>query len=134
MTERPEQPDAYAGHLAISVVAVGPGWARAAVEVSPRHENMHGTAHGGLVFSVADAALQAASNSHGPTAVATSVAINYVRPASVGDSLLAEALEEHVGGRLGLYRIEVRRASDGAVIALATGQVSISRPAGQTPA
>lgn len=120
-------PDAYAGHLAITVVDVGPGWARARVAVAPQHENTHGTAHGGLVFSLADAALQAASNSHGPTAVATAVTINYLRPASIGDTLLAEALEEHRGGRLALYRIEVRRVSDGSVVALATGQVAITR-------
>jgi len=128
--------DAYAGLLGISVVDVGPGWARAVVEVASAHGNTHGSAHGGLVFSLADAALQAASNSHGPTAVATAVGINYLRAVPLGERLTAEAREDHVGGRLGLYRIEVRRDADGSLVALATGQVSISRPprSGQTPA
>jgi acyl-coenzyme A thioesterase PaaI-like protein len=57
--------------------------------------------------------------------VATVVSIHLLRACRPGDRLLAEAAREHLGGRLGLYRIAVVRLPDRELVALAEGQVAI---------
>lgn len=79
------------------------------------------------MFSLADAALAAASNSGEETAVASVVTIHLLRACHPGDRLLAAADQEHRGGRLGLYRITVVRLPDQELVAVAEGQVTILR-------
>ena len=118
--------DRYGELLGIEVVEVGEGRARVALTAGERHANFLGLVHGGAVFSLADAALAAASNSEADrTAVATVVTIHLLRGCRPGDRLLAEAEPEHRGGRLGLYRITVVRLPERELVAVAVGQVSI---------
>jgi acyl-CoA thioesterase len=70
--------------------------------------NFHGIPHGGAVFSLADAAFAAAGNSHGQTAVALSMTINYLAATTPGTRLVAEAQELRKGHRSGFYQITVR--------------------------
>ena len=91
--------DRYGELLGIDVVEVGDGRAGVALTADERHANFLGLVHGGAVFSLADAALAAASNS--------------------------EAEREHSGGRLALYRITVVRLPDRELVAVAEGQVAI---------
>jgi acyl-CoA thioesterase len=86
--------------------------------VRPDMLNSHDTAHGGAIFSLADAAFAVASNSHGPLAVALEISVNYVAPARAGERLIAEAREESQGRRIGVYRLRVTK-EDGTVVALA---------------
>ena len=67
---------------------------------------------------MADQAFAVASNSRGPLAVALEVSINYVAPAYPGDRLVAEAREENLGRRIGVYRLQVTR-EDGTLVAVA---------------
>jgi acyl-CoA thioesterase len=117
--------DPYARLLGLTVTVPLPGSATASLVIAPEHANTHGTCHGAVLFALADAALQAASNSHGPQALATTVSIHYLKPAAVGETVVATAVEEHLGGRLALYRIGVRRDAD--LLAVADGQVAIRR-------
>lgn len=98
-----------------------PGEARLQVRLKPEHLNNWGSAHGGLLFSLADSAFALASNSHGPLAVALSAHIEFLRPSRVGELLVATAAEVNRTHRTGVYRIEVRRGDD--LIALFTGTV-----------
>jgi acyl-CoA thioesterase len=70
--------------------------------------NFHGIPHGGAVFSLADAAFAAASNSHGQTALALSMTISYLAAAAAGTRLVAEAQELRRGHRAGFYQITVK--------------------------
>jgi acyl-CoA thioesterase len=118
--------DRYGELLGIEVVEVGDGRAGVALTADERHANFLGLVHGGAVFSLADAALAAASNSEAErTAVATVVTIHLLRACRPGDQLLAEAEREHSGGRLALYRITVVRLPDRELVAVAEGQVAI---------
>jgi acyl-CoA thioesterase len=84
--------------------------------------NFHGIPHGGAIFSLADAAFAAASNSYGQTAVALSVSIHYLAAVPVGTRLYAEATEESLGNRTALYRLAVS-TEEGTLVALAHGMV-----------
>jgi acyl-coenzyme A thioesterase PaaI-like protein len=53
------------------------------------------------------------------------VSIHLLRACRPGDRLLATAEREHLGGRLGLYRITVVRLPDRELVAVAEGQVVI---------
>jgi acyl-CoA thioesterase len=118
--------DRYGELLGIEVVEAGEGRARATLTAGERHANFLGLVHGGAVFSLADAALAAASNSEtGTTAVATVVTIHLLRACRPGDDLVAEAEREHRGGRLALYRITVLRLPERELVAVAEGQVAI---------
>jgi acyl-CoA thioesterase len=82
--------------------------------------NFHGLPHGGVIFSLADAAFAAACNSYGQVAVALNVHISFLSAVEVGTRLVAEGTEEHLGGRTGLYRLAVT-TEDGTPVALAHG-------------
>ncbi len=98
-----------------------PGEARLQVQLEPRHLNNWDSAHGGLLFSLADSAFALASNSHGPLAVALSAHIEFLKPSRVGDTLIASAIEINRTQRTAVYRIEVRNADN--LVALFTGTV-----------
>ncbi|UCC63761.1 MAG: hydroxyphenylacetyl-CoA thioesterase PaaI [Anaerolineae bacterium] len=108
--------DPFARFLGVELLKVGEGYSKVAVTVDERMLNSHNTAHGGVIFSLADAAFAIACNSHGQLAVALNVTINYVAPAAPGTRLIAEATEESLGRRIGLYRLVVT-AEDGTLVA-----------------
>ncbi|MFJ1733486.1 hydroxyphenylacetyl-CoA thioesterase PaaI [Streptomyces sp. NPDC088254] len=107
--------------LGIALKDVGPGRATVSMRVAETMVNGHGTGHGGFLFLLADAAFAFACNTHGPATVAQGAQITFLRPAEVGDELVAEAVERTRFGRSGVYDATVRRA-DGVVIAEFRGQ------------
>ncbi len=104
--------DSASRSLGIELIENGPGWARTRMVIRPDMVNGHGTAHGGLIFSVADTAFACACNSQGPIAVAAGCEIVFIAPARVGDLLVAEARERTRFGRAGIYDVTVRRDED----------------------
>ena len=129
--------DPFARSLGIELIEAGPGTSVVAMTVREEMLNSHETAHGGVVFSLADAAFAAASNSHGSLAVALEISINYVAPATLGDRLVAEAREESLGRRIGVYRLKVTK-KDGTLVAIAQAtayrkQTSVEAPMPHRP-
>jgi len=114
--------DPYARYLGIELMALDEGHSKATMVVGEHMLNLHGMPHGGVIFSLADAAFAAASNSHGQVAVALNVSINYLAAVPVGTRLYAEATEESLGRRIALYRMSVT-AEDGTPVALCHGTV-----------
>ena len=108
--------------LGLELEASGPGRARLRATVRPEHCNMHGTAHGGFVFSLADTALAVASNSHGPVALALVASIHFTRAVRPGAQLVAEAREVSLTRSSAVYEVEVR-LEGGDTVALFTGTV-----------
>ena len=92
----------------VRLVDVGPGRARVTLTVEPKHVNGHGLCHGGYLFLLADAALAFACNSYGVSAVAAGADIAFLRPAMLGQELVADAVERARSGRSGLYDVTVR--------------------------
>jgi acyl-CoA thioesterase len=114
--------DRFARGLGIRLVSVAPGRCVVEMPVTEALHNGVGTTHGGATFTLADFAFAIAANSHGRTAVALSTQMSYPAASRAGDTLTATASEESLGGRTGLYRVEVRRG-DGTLVGLFTGTV-----------
>jgi len=106
--------------LGIEVEALGPEAARLSLLVRPEHANLHGTAHGGLLYALADAAFALISN-QGARAVALSTRIDYFRPVAVGARVQAEAEPVHRGRKVASYR--VRLLASGCLVAQFVGTV-----------
>ncbi|ABK14083.1 uncharacterized domain 1 protein [Methanothrix thermoacetophila PT] len=101
-----EQP--FARRLGMRLVELDEGYSKVVMEPSWENRNFFGTVHGGAIFSLIDQAFGAAANSHGAVAVAISVTVDYLRPASPDETLYAEAREVSRTRRISTYNIEVR--------------------------
>ena len=99
--------DSFADWLGATIETIEPGYSRVSLVVTASMLNFHGMTHGGLLFSLGDIAFAAASNSHGQTALALNVATSFIRATGVGDHLVAEAKEVHLGGATALYDIVI---------------------------
>jgi acyl-CoA thioesterase len=113
--------DRFAKYLGVEVCEHGPGRAKAKMEIQPHHLNSAGTAHGGAIFSLADAVFSVASNSHGTLAMAINVSISFFKAARKG-VLVAEGREVSLNPKLATYIIEVKDDA-GSSIALFQGTV-----------
>lgn len=113
--------DPYMQLLGLETRLLEPGRAVVAAQVKPEHLNIHGSCHGGFLYSLADAAFALASNSHDTPAVALSTQMLYFKAVKAGEHLEAHASEENLGRRTATYRIEIR--SKERVVALFTGTV-----------
>ncbi len=113
--------DQFAKHCGIELVSVAPGQARAKMTLSPQHWNAINIAQGGALFTLADFAFAAASNSHGTVAVAINVSISYLKAVSTG-TVWAEAREISKNFKLGSYTVEIKDDS-GDLVALFQGMV-----------
>jgi len=80
--------------------------------------NAHQIAHGAAIFTIADFAFAAACNSYGQTALALEVKINFLEAVKAGTKLIAEAKEEALSNRIGLYHLTVKDAR-GVLVAVA---------------
>jgi acyl-CoA thioesterase len=109
--------DAFARHIGAEVLECGGGRARASMKVEAHHLNSAGILHGGAIFSLADAAFAAASNSHGTLAVAITASISYFVAARSG-TLIAEAREVAINPKLATYLIDVKDEAGGLVAQL----------------
>jgi acyl-CoA thioesterase len=99
--------DQFAARNDIELIEAADGHARARMTLHPHHWNGLGTIHGGAIFSLADFAFAAASNSHGTVAVAIDANITFMKAVSAG-VLYAEAKEVSKNFKLGSYAVEIR--------------------------
>jgi acyl-CoA thioesterase len=99
--------DKFAERANIELLSVSPGQARAKMTLHPHHLNGYGTVQGGAIFTLADFAFAAASNSYGKVAVAINVSITFMKAGQTG-TLWAEAREVSKNTKLGSYTVEVK--------------------------
>ncbi len=76
--------DEFARQNGIEIVEIGEGYARTQVTLEPRHMNAGGSVQGGVLFTLADLAFAAATNSRGTLTVTSTANITFVRGASTG--------------------------------------------------
>ncbi len=110
--ERLIRDDAFCRLVGIEVTAVGPGTATTALEVTTEHLNFHDIPHGGVIYTLADAAFAAASNAEGTDAFALETNISYLDRVAVGEELTAEATRTHDSRRTAEYQVEVTDPAD----------------------
>jgi acyl-CoA thioesterase len=113
--------DRLANHLGIEVLEHAKGRARARMTIQAHHLNSAGTLHGGAIFTLADAAFAAASNSHGTLAMAINASISYFKAIS-GGTVIATAEEISFNPKLATYLVHVNDDA-GTPVALFQGTV-----------
>jgi len=111
--------DRFASSNDIQLVTLGKGEAIAELIVSEKHLNGVNIIQGGALFTLADFAFAAASNSHGRIAVAANATISFFRGVSSG-KLTAKAKEHSSGKTLATYTVDITD-EDGNKIALFSG-------------
>ncbi len=102
--------DRFARFTGVELLEMGDGRAVTRLEIKDHHRNGLGVVQGGALFTLADVAFAAASNSRGQVAVALNVGITFAKAGTNG-TLTAEASEESRGPKVGSYRIHVRDES-----------------------
>jgi acyl-CoA thioesterase len=107
--------------LGMLLAEIRPGYARMTMPVRADMLNGHQSCHGGYIFMLADSAFAFACNSHNHNTVGAGCTIDYLAPGREGDLLTAEATEQALAGKTGVYDIKVVN-QDGRTIALFRGK------------
>lgn len=107
--------------LGMLLAEIRPGYARMTMPVRNDMLNGHRTCHGGYIFMLADSAFAFACNSHNHNTVGAGCTIDYLAPGREGDVLTAEATEQALAGKTGVYDIKVVN-QEGRTIALFRGK------------
>ena len=84
----------------------------------------HGTAHGGILFTLADGAFGVACNTGPGPAVAQHCTISYLAPARAGETLTVRVARSKQAGRTGIY--------DGTIVAEAGREIAEFRGISRT--
>jgi len=118
--------DVFSQWLDVNVQSIGLGSCTLRASIHGQMLNGFNILHGGISYSLADSALAFASNSYGYKCVSIDTSISHLRPAVLGDTLIATAIERHRGKTVGIYEVNVTN-QDGKNIALFKGTVHISK-------
>jgi acyl-CoA thioesterase len=110
----------------LKVEDAGVGWARCSMVVGADMLNGLGTAHGGMLFALADTAFAYACNSRNVRTFAQHASISFLSPGNPGEKLIATAREDAAAGRSGVYTVAVT-GDDERIVAIFQG---LSRTAG----
>ena len=113
--------DRFAAFVGIKLIEVRPGYAKASLVLSENHLNAVGIVQGGVIFTLADFAFAAASNSRGQVSLGINANISYFR-APQGKILTAVATETFLNPKLANYTVEIFDGTEG-IVAQFTGMV-----------
>ncbi len=100
--------DNFAHENGIVLVSCNPGHATVKVEINARHLNGAGVVHGGLLFTLADFAFAAATNSYGKVALSINASMNFFEKSTSG-TIIAEATEISHSNKLIHCDINIRQ-------------------------
>ncbi len=109
--------DEFATLLGIVVERHGGGHTVAVLTTDGRHANPHGTVHGAVFYAVAGAAVAATANDAEHSGIISSVLVEYLQPAAIGDELYAEVTREVSTDREDIFTGTVRRGAAGDLLA-----------------
>jgi 1,4-dihydroxy-2-naphthoyl-CoA hydrolase len=120
-----EYQDRWRETLGLEMLEVTPERVRARLEAGPQHQQPQGILHGGVYCSIVEGVASYGAG-HAARAkgqlgvVGVSNTTDFLRPHSAGE-LLAEGAPIHAGRKHQLWSVEIRRGSDGKLVA--RGQV-----------
>ncbi len=116
--------------LGVKVEEVRDGYAKMSLTLTKEHMNFAGFTHGGVIFALADCAFAEAVNFGDKQAVAVQVSINYLKPTTEGDTLVAEARTVSEGKTFVLVNISVSKEEK--KVAVFTGLAYKTQPEKKT--
>ena len=99
--------------LGMWVEAIDRGYARVLMHVNETHHSLYGTAHGGVISSLADTAAGVAVGAlaiDGDRSATVEMKLNYLSPVN-HDEIIAEARVINQGKRILLVDVEVKNTS-----------------------
>lgn len=100
------QGDKFALQAGVELLEVGSGYAKTRMEIKPMHMNGGGVCQGGAIFTLADLAFAAATNSHARLTFSITSSVNFFKSESKG-FLFAEAREVFSHKRLANCEVNV---------------------------
>ena len=130
MLERPSAEDesrrgSFLKHLGMHATSVEPGRVSVRYEVGPDHLRTGGIAHGGIIATLMDTALGLAASTRAPEGfdlVTAQLNVNFIRPAWLGEALVASAQVQHSGRKTAVATGQIH-ATDGSLVA--TGSATL---------
>ncbi len=105
--------------MGMKVIALSEGYAKVEMRIREDMLNVHGSAHGGVIFALADTTLGLAVNARVP-AVTLQASINYIKTALLGQVLTAVTEEEGLTRSTGIYNVTIKNEA-GEIVALCRG-------------
>lgn len=111
--------DRFAAYVGIKLIEVRPGYAKANMKITDIHLNAVNIVQGGVIFTLADFAFAAASNSSGQVALGINANISYFQSPE-GKLLIAEAKEVSANKKIANYNVDIYD-EDKKIIARFTG-------------
>jgi acyl-CoA thioesterase len=117
-------PDTFAALLGISLTRIGDGRTEATLTVGAHHLNPHATAHGAVIYSIGGVAMAAAANDEEHSGIVTAVHIDYLRPARMGDHLVARAELAERLDREDLFVVRVTKGDQQELVARLSGRAT----------
>ena len=113
--------DPVANQLGMKIDEIRAGYSRISMQVTQDMIGGHNLCHGGFTFTLADTACAYACNSRNVKTLSQSVNIIFLAPATLGEILIAEALENACEGRTSTYEIKIKTEKN-IVVAVAQAQ------------
>ena len=118
------QKDTCRETVGVSVLPIATaGEATAQMTVDKTMVNGYNVCFGGFLFSLADIAFAYACNAYNNVSLAQHCSITFIRPAMIGDTLTAHAMERSRGKRNGIYDVTITN-QDGKKVAEFRGHSS----------
>ena len=93
--------------LGIELIDISPGKMSVRNDSKKNMLNGFGVCHGGIITTLADSAFAFACNSYNELALASSINVDFLKPANLDDKLIAIAHEINLSYRNGLYNVDV---------------------------
>lgn len=112
-------------HLGMQATAIEPGHVSVRYEVGPDHLRTGGIAHGGIIATLMDTALGLAASTMAPAGfdlVTAQLNVNLIRPAWLGEALVASAEVQHSGRKTAVATGQIH-TEDGSLVA--TGSATL---------
>ena len=120
-SEHMHRDDRCSQMLGMTVDESRPGYARLNMQIREEMLNGHGNCHGGMIFTLADSAFAHACNTRNHVSVAVSCQVEFLVAVTAGEILIAEAVEQFLEGKNGVYDVRVT-SRDGGLVALFRGK------------
>lgn len=118
--------DLFAIYIGLELVQVESGFAKVEMDIKQIHLNGVGMVQGGAIFTLADYAFAAASNSKGNVTVGINNNISYIKSPK-GKKLIATAREVSSGRKICNYTVDITD-ENGELIAQMTAVGYIHQP------
>lgn len=120
LLEKLNHDDRFAASIGAQLTEITPGYAKAELKVEERHLNGGGVCQGGVIYTLADLAFAAVTNSHGILSFGINNSITFLKSGMLGDTLVAECTEVLDHHKLPYCNISVSN-DKGELLAVMTG-------------